>query len=100
MNQQTILISLLEEYLSTMPEDLAKKRIENLKSEEFNDIRFGWAGAIESGKAHYYRIQGKSFLVEFDNTQNNANHIHLVWRDFNGDFGKDVIKEHYEHSHN
>lgn len=100
MNQQTILIGLLEEYLSTMPEDLAKKRIESLKSEEFNDIRFGWAGAIESGKAHYYRIQGKSFLVEFDNTQNNANHIHLVWRDFNGDFGKDVIKEHYEHSHN
>jgi hypothetical protein len=99
MNQQAILISLMEEYLSTMPKDLAEKRIENLKSEEFNEIRFGWAGATEYGKAHYYRIQGKSFLVEFDNSQNNANHIHLVWRDFNGDFGKDLIKEHYDHSH-
>lgn len=100
VNQQTILNGLLEEYLSTMPKALAIKRMENLKSEEFNDIRFGWAGDTEKGKPHYYRIQGKTFLVEFDNTQNNANHIHLVWRDFNGDFGKDLIKEHYEHSHN
>lgn len=100
MNQQTIIIGLLDEYLSTMPKALAKKRMDNLKSEEFNDIRFGWAGDTETGKPHYYRIQGKTFLVEFDNTQNNANHIHLVWRDFNGDFGKDLIKEHYEHSHN
>lgn len=97
--QQTILINLLQEYLSTMPTPLAEKRMENLKSEEFDEIRFGWAGAIESGQAHYYRIQGKTFLVEFDNTQNNANHIHLVWRDFEGDFGRDLIREHYKHSH-
>lgn len=98
-DQQMILINLLHEYLSTMPKELSEKRMNNLKLEEFDDIRFGWAGATESGKAHYYRIQGKTFLVEFDNTQNNANHIHLVWRDFDGDFGRDLIKEHYEHSH-
>ena len=97
--QKKILTTLLYEYLSTMSKELAEKRMENLKSEEFDDIRFGWAGETESGKPHYYRIQGKTFLVEFDNTQNNANHIHLVWRDFNGDFGRDLIKEHYEHSH-
>ena len=73
--------------------------MENLKMEDFDTIRFGWAGATVSGQPHYYRIQGKTFLVEFDNTQNNANHIHLVWRDFEGDFGRDLIKEHYQHSH-
>lgn len=98
-DQKSILISLLHEYLSTMPSDLAEKRMENLKSEEFDNILFGWAGSTNSGNPHYYRIQGKSFLVEFDNTQNNANHIHLVWRDFEGDFGRNLIKEHYEHSH-
>lgn len=97
--QKKILSTLLYEYLSTMPEALAEKRMDNLNSEEFDDIRFGWAGDTEAGKPHYYRIQGKTFLVEFDNTQNNANHIHLVWRDFHGDFGRDLIKEHYEHSH-
>jgi len=98
-NQKEILTTLMYEYLSTMPTRLAETRMKNLKSEPFDDIRFGWAGATEAGKPHYYRIQGKTFLVEFDNTQNNANHIHLVWRDFDGDFGRDLIREHYEHSH-
>ncbi|MEJ2112551.1 MAG: DUF3500 domain-containing protein [Flavobacteriaceae bacterium] len=97
--QQNILWDLLNEYLSTMPTELAKKRMNNLKAEELNDITFGWAGSTQLGKPHYYRIQGKTFLVEFDNTQNNANHIHLVWRDFNGDFGRDLILEHYKNSH-
>ncbi len=97
--QKAILTSLIFEYLSTMPTALAEKRMENLRSESFDDIRFGWAGATESGQPHYYRIQGKTFLVEFDNTQNSANHIHLVWRDFDGDFGRDLIREHYQHSH-
>ena len=69
-----------------------------LKKESFGEIRFSWAGATELGKGHYYRVQGKSFLIEFDNTQNNANHIHTVWRDFDGDFGRDLIKEHYHKS--
>jgi len=81
-----------------MPTDLAKKRMTNLKAEELNAITFGWAGSTQLGKPHYYRIQGKTFLVEFDNTQNNANHIHLVWRDFSGDFGRDLIAEHYKNS--
>ena len=96
--QQTLLLDLINEYLSTMPKELAKKRMNNLKSEELNAIRFGWAGSTNLGKAHYYRVQGKSFLIEFDNTQNDANHIHLVWRDFNGDFGRDLIKKHYKNS--
>jgi hypothetical protein len=96
---QKTLILLINTYLDNMPEALAKSRMEELKQEKLGDIIFAWAGETVLGKGHYYRIQGKSFLIEFDNTQNNANHIHSVWRDFDGDFGKDLIKEHYEHSH-
>ena len=96
--QQKHLIDLIMEYLSAMPEALASKRLKQIKNDGFNKIRFGWAGATVLGKGHYYRIQGKSFLLEFDNTLNNANHIHTVWRDFDGDFGKDLIKEHYMQS--
>lgn len=97
-SQQAILLQLIGEYLATMPEDLAAKRMEKLKKEEAAEILFGWAGASKLGEGHYYRIQGKSFLIEFDNTQNNANHIHSVWRDFDGDFGRDLIREHYQSS--
>ncbi|SNZ00506.1 DUF3500 domain-containing protein [Flagellimonas pacifica] len=96
--QQKLLWKLIYEYISAMPEDLAKKRIEDVKKEQPNNIYFGWAGATSSRQPHYYRIQGKTFLIEFDNTQNNANHIHSVWRDFNGDFGRDLIQEHYKKS--
>jgi len=62
-------------------------------------LHFAWAGSVEPGQGHYYRIQSPSFLVEFDDTQDNANHIHSVWRDFQGDFGLDLLKEHYQSSH-
>jgi hypothetical protein len=97
-NQQLIFLKLLDEYLSTMPAEQAKERMNSIKEEEINEVRFGWAGATVLGEGHYYRIQGKSFLIEFDNVQNKANHIHTVWRDFDGDFGKDLIKEHYKNS--
>lgn len=97
--QQKLLLQLIHEYLATMPAELARQRLEQLQCEELGEIRFGWAGATEAGKGHYYRIQGNSFLIEYDNTQNRANHIHCVWRDFDGDFGRDLIKEHYKHGH-
>ena len=97
-NQQIDFLQLLDVYLSTMPVEQAQKRMKSIKNEEMDEVRFGWAGATTTGKGHYYRIQGKSFLIEFENIQNNANHIHSVWRDFDGDFGKDLIKEHYEKS--
>ncbi len=99
-SQKEILNQLIGSYLSSMPEDVAKKRFEKLTKEDFAAIRFGWAGDTVPGKPHYYRIQGVSFLIEFDNTQNNANHIHEVWRDFNGDYGLDLLKEHYQNFKN
>lgn len=99
-SQIGILSKIIEEYVSVIPEELAKKRMRTIKDENFEDIFFAWAGATEIGKAHYYRIQGKSFLLEFDNAQNNANHIHTIWRDFDGDFGRDMIREHrMNHKH-
>jgi hypothetical protein len=96
--QKIILNKLIVAYLLSMPPGIAKNRINKIEKEEMNLIRFGWAGSTEPGKPHYFRVQGKTFLIEFDNTQNNANHIHSVWRDFNGDFGLDLLKEHYQNS--
>lgn len=98
-NQQLIFLKLLDEYLSTIPAEQAEKRMNSIKDEEINEVKFGWAGATVLGEGHYYRIQGNSFLIEFDNVQNKANHIHTVWRDFDGDFGRNLIREHYEKSH-
>ena len=97
-DHQAILLELIDEYLASMPPELATLRMNLLKTEEFDQIRFGWAGGTQPGEPHYYRVQGKTFLIELDNTQNGANHIHSVWRDFDGDFGRDLIREHYEHS--
>lgn len=95
--QKDLLKQLIREYLSSIPENLAMERESRINDEEFDEIRFGWAGALVKEQAHYYRIQGKSFLIEFDNIQN-GNHIHTVWRDFDGDFGRDLIREHYLNS--
>jgi hypothetical protein len=62
-------------------------------------LYFAWAGGIEKGDPHYYRIQTPTFLIEYDDTQNNANHIHSVWRDYEGDFGVDLLADHYQTSH-
>ena len=98
-DQQNLVNKIMVAYLSSMSSRLANARMNMVATEDKNEIRFGWAGGLVRGEPHYYRIQGKTFLIEFDNTQNNANHIHLVWRDFNGDYGEDLLKEHYMHTH-
>jgi hypothetical protein len=93
--QAAILIRLLDVYLDRMAAPLAARRRSALERTDLGRIAFAWAGSTRRGEAHYYRIQGPSFLVEYDNTQNGANHIHTVWRDFDGDFGRDLLREHY-----
>lgn len=97
--QSDLLFKLIREYLSAMPEALAMERMNKIMADDLGDIRFGWAGATVMGQPHYYRIQGKTFLIEFDNSQNNANHVHTIWRDFDGDFGRDLLREHYAQHH-
>lgn len=96
--EQGTLLALIEEYLSAQPKALARARLEKIRKVGLDNIKFAWMGGFEDGEGHYYRVQGSTFLIEFDNTQNNANHIHCVWRDFNGDWGADLLAEHYRNS--
>jgi len=92
--QRELLMKLIDVYTGYMAPDIAADRLERLKKAGADKIAFAWAGPVERGQKHYYRIQGPTFLVEYDNTQNDGNHIHSVWRDFNGDFGRDLLREH------
>jgi len=95
--QFELLQTLISSYAQNVPEQLAQARMEQLKKAGTN-VFFAWAGVEQRGGPHYYRIQTPTFLIEYDNTQNNANHIHSVWRDFNGDFGLDLLAMHYQAS--
>jgi hypothetical protein len=95
-SQRELLERIIALYLSSMKEDLAQRRLNQILEQGIDHIYFGWAGGVDRGEAHYYRIQGPSFLIEYDNVQNKANHQHTVWRDFNGDFGRDLLREHYD----
>jgi len=93
-----LLLDLLGNYAGNMPEQLEQARLRKIQDAGRN-IYFAWAGVLERSGPHYYRIQSPAFMVEYDKTQDNANHIHSVWRDFNGDWGMDVLKAHYQSSH-
>ena len=96
--QAQMLTDLLDVYASNLPQQMAETRMAQVKAAG-REIYFAWAGVAERGGPHYYRIQSPTFLIEYDNTQNDANHIHTVWRDWTNDFGGDLLKQHYESSH-
>ena len=93
-SQRTLLKQLVDVYAGYMADDIAANRLARIDSAGWDRIGFAWAGAMERGQKHYYRVQGPTFLIEYDNTQTNANHIHSVWRDFDGDFGADLLRLH------
>jgi hypothetical protein len=97
-DQQGTLLAVIEEYLGAQPRAQARQRLDKIREAGFEQIKFAWMGGLEKGQGHYYRVQGSTFLIEYDNTQNGANHIHCVWRDFNGDWGQDLLAEHYRNS--
>ena len=86
-DQKKLLAELLGEYLKNMPADISGRRRAALMQAGIDKIHFAWWGETERNQPHYYRIQGPTFLVEYNNTQNKANHVHSYWRDFAGDFG-------------
>ena len=92
--QRDLLMKVVDAYVGLMASDIAQERTAKLQKAGVDKITFAWAGESERGKKHYYRVQGPTFLIEYDNTQNDANHIHSVWRDFDGDFGRDLLAEH------
>ena len=92
------LVALVEEYVSNLPDAFAGRRRAQL-SKAGKSIHFAWAGGTSRRDKRYYRVQTPDFLIEFDDTQDDANHIHSVWRDFGGDFGEDLLQQHYRASH-
>jgi Protein of unknown function (DUF3500) len=97
-NQFDALMALMEEYARNVPDELTEGRRAQINRAGRN-IFFAWSGGINRGDPHYYRVQAASFLIELDDTQDGANHIHSVWRDFSGDFGQDLLQQHYQSSH-
>jgi len=97
--QQQQLQGLVMEYTRRLPRQVADERFNRIDKEGWGYLHFAWAGSPEAGQPHYYRLHGPSFLVEYDNIQNNANHIHTVWRDLKDDWGEDLLRSHYARSH-
>ena len=93
-SQRAALMKIIDAYANVMPADVAADRLAKIKAAGIEKIGFAWQGSIEKGQRHHYQIQGPTFLIEHNNTQNNGNHVHSVWRDYNGDFGRDILAEH------
>jgi hypothetical protein len=90
--QRRNLVKLIEEYVHRVRPDVAGQDLKKIENAGIEKISFAWAGGIEKGEGHYYRVQGPTFLLEYDNTQNNNNHNHAVWRDLENDFGEDLLR--------
>lgn len=99
MLQKQAFDELLQHYLNRYEERFSKKFMKKIKEEGYDELRFSWAGTLVRGEGHYYSIQGPTLLIEYDNTQNNNNHVHTVVRDLENDFGDDLLQNHYDHDH-
>lgn len=99
--QQQIFIRLVRVYIDRYTRLFASQMMQEVISAGLNNLIFTWIGAKEKapGSPYYYRIQGPTLVIEFDNAQNNANHIHTVIRDLKNDFGGDLLQEHYRNHH-
>jgi uncharacterized protein DUF3500 len=101
--QKAVLRRLLDTQLSNMPEEVAAERAKRLYASDFHQIFFAWTGSLKRAERYYYRVQGPTFLLEHDQSQpvsgsvadKTPNHIHNVWREFDGDFGEDLLRRHY-----
>lgn len=98
-DQHRLLHQLVATYVTKFRSELAEQDMKKIRDAGFEKIHFAWSGKLEKNKPHYYRVQGPTFILEYDNTQNNANHVHVVWRDFKNDFGADLLRNHYQESH-
>jgi hypothetical protein len=97
--QRSLAVQLIEAYARNLRSELAEHELGRMREAGLERVHFAWAGPLDAGRAHYYRLHGPTLLVEFDNTQNNANHIHSVWHDPRRDFGQDLLRAHYERGH-
>jgi Protein of unknown function (DUF3500) len=99
-DQRGMLDALLRLYVDRLPDDVADEEAAKFAGAALDDVHLLWAGGLEPGQPHYYRLHGPSILVEYDNTARDANHVHSVWRDPRGDFADDPLARHHaEHHH-
>jgi hypothetical protein len=99
VGQKVLVQRLLGEFAGNLRFELAERELERIRDAGIDKVRFAWMGGELKGQGHYYRLSGPTFVIEYDNTQNDANHVHTVWRDRERDFGRDQLKEHIEHDH-
>jgi hypothetical protein len=97
--QKDLLMKLVNVYVDNYELGFSHKLMEKIRKAGIENLSFAWAGSLKPGSGHYYRIQGPTLLIEFDNTQNSANHVHTAVRDLTNDFGEDILREHYEKDH-
>ena len=97
--QQVLFRRLVEQVVRTLRGELADGFLSEISDNDWEQLTFAWAGSFERGRGHYYRIQGSSFIIEYDNTQNEANHAHVVWHSLENNFGLDALRRHYESQH-
>jgi Protein of unknown function (DUF3500) len=86
--QQQLLRTVIAAYLDTLPADVGAPLLRRIEAADIGQVRFGWAGPVTPQTPQYYRLQGPTFLLEYDNSRNGGTHIHSVWRDFAEDFGR------------
>jgi plasmid stabilization system protein ParE len=97
--QQAGLDGLIRHYLERFAPDVADAAWERVRAADLELVTFAWAGPDVPGRGHYYAVRGPNLLLEYDNTQDGANHIHSVWRDPTNDWGEDLLAEHYRSAH-
>ncbi len=93
--QRNLVEALMDRFLGTLAPDLVAAQKRRVMDQGIAAFRFAWAGSLTPGEAHYFRVHGPATVIEHDNTQNGANHIHTVWRDLATDFGRDALADHY-----
>jgi Protein of unknown function (DUF3500) len=96
---RNLALELLEVYAGNLRGELAAAEVARVREAGVDAIHFAWGGPLEEGHPNYWRLHGPITLIEYDNTQNNANHIHSVWHDLTNNWGRDLLREHYAHGH-
>jgi Protein of unknown function (DUF3500) len=97
-DQQALLRKLLDEVFGNYEAEIREKALHEMEHAGFEKLHFAWAGSTKRGEGHYFRIHGPTLVIEYDNTQNDANHAHLVWHSPSNNFGADFLRRHYAES--
>lgn len=95
--QRILLVQLIQSYADRLPSDVAKAEMDQVKEGGVEKIYFGYSGGNRIGQPHTYRVQGPTFLIDFnceqtDSLNNPGNHIHSVFRNLRRDFALDSAK--------